>query len=144
MCKYSYLFDDDRGLFNVLINGIPNVDGNMLSNIVQTFIVFDEQKLQIVFLKIDFLYGTVDNFSKIKRIDCQDILKKLNECFKKEKPDNLDIELQLFNRWGDIKEITNFNECTCSKILYEDKDKLIVEFDYKNSKNTILNGTTDK
>lgn len=143
MCKYSYLFEDDRGLFNVLITGIPNVDGNMLSNIVQTFIVLHEQKLQIVFLKIDFLI-TGDKFSKIKRIDCQDILKKLNICFKKEKPDNLDIELQLFNRWGDIKEKINFNECTCSKILYEDKDKLIVEFEYKNSENTILNGTTDK
>ena len=143
MCKYSYLFEDDRGLFNVLINGIPNVNGNVLSNIVQTFIVFDEQKLQIVFLKFDF-YLSGDKFSKIERIDYQDIFKKLNECFKKEKPDNLNIELQLFNRRGDIKEVTNFNECTCSKILYEDKDKLIVEFDYKNSKNTILNGTTDK
>ena len=143
MCKYSYLFEDDRGLFNVLINGIPNVDGNILSNIVQTFIVYDEQKLQIVFLKFD-LYSTGDKFSKIERIDCQGIFKKLNKCFKKEKPDNLNIELQLLNRWGDIKEVTNFNECTCSKILYEDEDKLIVEFDYKNSKNTILNGTTDK
>lgn len=143
MCKYSYLFEDDRGLFNVLINGIPNVNGNVLSNIVQTFVVNDEQKLQIVFLKFDS-YLTGDKFSKIKRIGCQKIFKKLNECFKKEKPDNLDIELQLFNRRGDIKEITKFNECTCSKILYEDEDRLIVEFDYKNSKNTILNGTTDK
>lgn len=143
MCKYSYLFEDDRGLFNVLINGIPNVDGNVLSNIVQTFIVNDEQKLQIVFCNF-YLYLTGDKFSKIERIDCRDIFEKLNICFKKEKPDNLDIELQLFNRCGDIKEITNFNECTCSKILYEDKDKLIVEFEYKNSKNTILNGTTDK
>lgn len=143
MCKYSYLFEDDRGLFNVLINGIPNVDGNVLSNIVQTFVVNDEQKLQIVFLKVD-LYSTGDKFLKIERVNCQEIFKKLNECFKKEKLDNLDIKLQLFNRWGDIKEITIFNECTCSKILYEDKDKLIVEFDYKNSENTILNGTTDK